>query len=125
MGRAGTAAGSAAAVCLALGDAMLLLGVVLRRLVTAGEYATPLCTRHAYACGWHAIAATVGAVNMPVRNAVWADVVLTLTCCGNKDNELERSPGASAVCPSAEVANKAHSLTAAVLLTGFNETVSY
>ena len=66
MGRAGTAAGSAAAVCLALGDAMLLLGVVLLRLVTAGEYATPLCIRHPHACGWDAIAATVGAVNMPV-----------------------------------------------------------
>lgn len=34
-----------AAVCLALGDAVLLLGVLLRRLVTAGEHANPLCTR--------------------------------------------------------------------------------
>ena len=48
---AGTAAGCvSAAVCLVLGDALLLLAVLLWRLMTAGEHANPLPTRRCYWC---------------------------------------------------------------------------
>ena len=76
---AGTAAGcvaAGAAVCLALGDAMPLPGVLLWWLVTAGEHTKTLCTD---------------------LNKLVADGVPTLTSQHehrNRDDELTCVPGA-------------------------------
>lgn len=132
---AGTAAScvaTGAAGCLALReDVVLLLNVSLCRLVTAGEHANRTCTRWLLlvdtslllrcngSCGAHGKCS-----QHACRNAVRADVVLTLKCCGNRNNELRSTPGGPAECPTAELANSAHSVRAAVPLTGVPETAS-